>query len=374
MNPIEIASDLVRFKTVNPPGDEQAAALYVAELLEKHGFSIERHDFAPGRSSLIATLAGADADLAPLVFTGHLDTVPLGAASWSFDPYGEIRSDRLYGRGSSDMKAAVAAMMVAAATARARHSLKRGLSLVITAAEETGSAGARHLAGLGVLGGASGLLVGEPTSNRLAVAHKGALHLRYRTRGTTAHGSMPHLGVNAVTKAITAIAALEGNNLFAHPPHALLGKPTATVTSIHGGENVNSVPDACTFTLDVRTLPGMDHESTRASLQQVLGTDVELDACLADMPAVGTDPGDPFVRCVADVLVSYNIESGAEPIGVSYFTDASVLQPAYGGCPTVILGPGEARQAHQTDEYCLIPNIEIATEIYSQVVREWCGT
>src|SRR4051812_26341140 len=123
MNPIEIASDLIRFKTVNPPGDEQAAALYVAELLEKQGFSIERHDFAPGRSSLIATLAGTDADLAPLVFTGHLDTVPLGAASWSFDPYGEIRGDRLYGRGSSDMKAAVAAMLVAAATARDRHSL-----------------------------------------------------------------------------------------------------------------------------------------------------------------------------------------------------------------------------------------------------------
>lgn len=366
MDVVQIATELVRFNTVNPPGDEQAAALYVAGFLERRGGSVAQHDFSPGRSSLVATRGGSDASLAPLVLTGHLDTVLLGAKPWSADPFGETRGDRLYGRGSSDMKAAVAAMLVAAATTGRR--LRRGLTLVITAAEETGSAGARYLAQRGALGRASGLLVGEPTGNRLAVAHKGALHLRYRTRGRTAHGSMPDLGDNAVTKALQALASLDADRILPPTLHPLLGEPTLTVTSIHGGDNVNSVPDACTFTLDVRTVPGVDHDDTRLALERALGPCVELDACLADMAAVGTDPGDPFVRCVAGVL-----SQGLRPVGVPYFTDASVLQPAYGGCPTVILGPGDPGQAHRTDEYCLIPNIEAATAIYGELVREWCG-
>jgi succinyl-diaminopimelate desuccinylase len=167
---------------------------------------------------------------------------------------------------------------------------------VITAGEETGSEGARHLAKLNVLGPASALVVAEPTSNQLAVAHKGALHLRAQVSGRTAHGSMPHLGENAISKALSAIARLEAHS-FQVAAHPLLGGPTKAITSIRAGENVNSIPDTCTFTLDLRTIPGMDHAEVLTELRSELGSSVHLDVPLASMPPVGTDPDNPFVRC-----------------------------------------------------------------------------
>jgi succinyl-diaminopimelate desuccinylase len=217
------------------------------------------------------------------------------------------------------------------------------------------------------LGPASALVVAEPTSNQLAVAHKGALHLRAQVSGRTAHGSMPHLGENAISKALGAISRLEAHS-FQVAPHPLLGGPTLAVTSIRAGENVNSIPDTCTFTLDVRTIPGMDHADVLAELRSVVGPSVQLEVPLADMAPVGTDPEEPFVRCGLACLG----ERAAAPIGLPYFTDASVLQTAYGGCPTVILGPGEASQAHQTDEFCPVETIAEAALIYQRLIERWC--
>jgi len=365
---VALTQELIPFETVNPPGAEKACAEHLAKLLKSHQFSVERYEHQPGCTSLVARFPGADGDLAPLVFTGHLDTVPLGQQPWSVPPFaGEIQGDRLYGRGSSDMKAGVAAFVSAAIEVAREGDLQRGFALVITAGEETGSEGARHLAKLDVLGPASGLVVAEPTSNQLAVAHKGALHLRAQVRGRTAHGSMPHLGENAITKAMKVITKLEAFS-FRLAPHPLLGAPTVAVTSIKAGENVNSIPDTCTFTLDVRTIPGIDHTQALQELQTVLGREVQFEPPLADMPPVGTDPEEAFVRCVLRCLS----ESDVGAIGLPYFTDGSVLQSAYSGCPTVILGPGEPSQAHQTDEFCLVEKINEAAEIYRETIEHWC--
>ncbi|MBA3520321.1 MAG: M20/M25/M40 family metallo-hydrolase, partial [Rhizobiales bacterium] len=224
IDPIALTQELIRFETVNPPGAEASCAAHLADILDRNGFSVETHAFGPGRTSLVARWQGDDPAFAPLAFTGHLDTVPLGARPWSVDPFrAEVRDGRLYGRGASDMKAGVAAAVSAAIWAAGEGSLRRGVTLVLTAGEETGCEGARHLAGTrGALGEASGLIVAEPTSNRLVVAHKGALHLRARTKGRTAHGSMPQLGDNAVVKAVRAIAAIQSFP-FEAEPHALLG-------------------------------------------------------------------------------------------------------------------------------------------------------
>jgi succinyl-diaminopimelate desuccinylase len=142
---------------------------------------------------------------------------------------------------------------------------------------------------------------------------------------------------------------------------------------MHGGGPVNVVPDACALTIDVRTLPGMRHQDVLGRVTQALGADVRLEAPLVDLPAVATDPGDRFVACVQGVMRASGAEAGPEPVGLPYFTDGSVLQPAYGGCPTVILGPGEAGQAHQTDEFCEVAKIEQAAALYAGVMRAWCG-
>ena len=209
-NPVKLTQTLVSFDTINPPGNERPCAEHVGNLLEAGGFSVSYHEFADTRTSLVARIGGTS-DSNPLCFTGHIDVVPLGGASWSVDPFaGEIAEGKLYGRGSTDMKSGVAAFFTAALRVSEEVKDGPGLVLVVTAGEETGCEGAYHLAELdGVLGEAGAIVVGEPTSNKPRIGHKGALWLKATTKGVTAHGSRPEDGDNAVYKAARAITQLE---------------------------------------------------------------------------------------------------------------------------------------------------------------------
>src|SRR5262249_38465247 len=217
---VSLAQELLRIQTVNPTNPERPCAQRLAQLLEPAGFSVRMHEFAPDRTSLVARV-GADADRGSLAFVGHIDTVPLGAARWSRDPFaGEIADGRLYGRGSSDMKSGVAAFVTAALEL---SKSPVALTLLIVAGEETGCEGSFHLAARAAdLGRLGAMVVAEPSSNYPLVGHKGALWLRARTRGVTAHGSMPEKGVNAIYAAAHAVFALEAFQ-FGGPPDHLLG-------------------------------------------------------------------------------------------------------------------------------------------------------
>lgn len=368
---VTLTQELVRFPTINPPGRERACARYVGGLLEDAGFRIAYHEFDEERTSVVATLAGRD-DTPPLCFTGHLDTVPLGAAPWSHDPHAAtIDGDKLWGRGSSDMKSGVAAFVTAARALGPRGRPAAGLTLVITAGEETGCTGAADLATrAGALGQAGALVVAEPTSNYPCVGHKGALRLEAVTRGVTAHGSMPEQGENAIYTMGRALATLETFD-FATAAHPYLGGPTLNVGTIHGGLNINSVPDACTVGIDIRTIPGQQHEALMAALARSVGPDVELHSTRWVL-GVWTEPTHAWVQQVFDVMAPL-LGTRPEPRTLPYFTDGSVLAEAYGGVPTLILGPGEAAQAHQTDEYCFVERIGQAAEAYERIAVQWCG-
>ncbi|NCF29044.1 MAG: ArgE/DapE family deacylase [Gammaproteobacteria bacterium] len=368
-DPIELTRTLVGFDTINPPGNERPCAEHLGGLLDDGGFSVSYHEFAEHRSSLVARIGGS-VDAAPLCFTGHIDTVPLGAAPWTVDPFaGEISDGKLYGRGTTDMKSGVAAFVVAVLQLARELSKGPGVVLVITAGEETGCEGAYHLAGLGdVLGEAGAIVVAEPSSNQPWIGHKGALWLTARTTGVTAHGSMPEQGENAVYKAAHAISKLEDFD-FNVARHAVLGKPTLNVGTVHGGLNINSVPDMAEIGIDIRTTPDQDHAAIRSHLTGYLGDSVVLDP-IVDVGGVLTDPGNEWMQEVFDVM-SGILGSRPEPHTAAYFTDASALTPAYGGAPTIILGPGEATLAHQTDEYCFTAKIEEAVEAYMEIARRW---
>ena len=371
MNAIELTQALVRLDSINPQSPERPCAELTGGLLEGAGFSVARHEFAPGRTSIVARRAGTASGEAPLCFAGHLDTVPLGKAPWSHDPLGgELSAGRLFGRGSSDMKSGIAAM-VAAALELARAPLRRGLTLLLVSGEETGCEGSLHLARTpGALGTASALVIGEPTDNRPVLGHKGALWIRARTRGVTAHGSMPERGVNAVVKAARAVLALEEFR-FEVLPDPLLGAPTLNVGTFHGGLNLNSVPDEATFGLDLRTIPALRHQDLLRALQERLGPEVELEP-LVDLEGISTQADHPFVETVRDALEE--AIGDRPPTGIAtYFTDASVLKPAFGGVPTVILGPGEMALCHQTDEHCRVDRVEQAVAAYLGLARAWCG-
>jgi succinyl-diaminopimelate desuccinylase len=368
---LQLARELVRLRSINPPGDEEPCARLAAGILESAGFDVSARSFAPGRTSIVARLDGSSDD-EPICFTGHLDTVPLGAAPWERDPLAaETDGDRLYGRGSSDMKAGVAAMVTAAlAVARLPHR-KAGLVLVFTAGEETGCEGARYLCELhDILPRCGALLVGEPTGNYPLIGHKGALWLRAAFHGVTAHGSMPEQGDNAIYKAARAVLRL-AEHRFDAERHVHLGGPSLNVGTMRAGLNVNSVPDHAELQVDTRTIPGQSNEAICGEIAAVLGEGATLSR-IVDVGAVASNPQNEWISNIFDL---YERASGqrAEPRGAPFFTDASVLVPAMGGIPAIILGPGETAMAHKTDEYCMISKIEAAVSLYADIARQWMG-
>ncbi len=370
-DPLDLTRVLIQTQTVNPPGLERICADYLGGILEPAGFRVHSFQPVPDRTSLIARKGGRS-DQKPLCFLGHTDTVPLGSEKWERDPFGgEIAEGRIYGRGSSDMKSGLAAMVTAAVELSDRLDGTAGLTLLLVADEETGCTGAADLARHPELLEAAGaMVVGEPTGNLPMVGHKGALWLDAAFSGKSAHGSMPEKGDNAVYKAARAVQALEAFR-FEVESHAYLGAPTLNVGTITGGTNINSVPDRAVIGIDMRTIPDQNHTDLFEQMKALLGSDAELSRRIS-VDGIWTDPDHPWVREVFE-LAAPVLEEKPEPGALPYFTDAGILTPAYGGIPTLILGPGEPGLAHRTNEYCLLNRIQQATEIYLEIARRWCG-
>ena len=368
IDPVELTRQLVGFTSANPPGDEEDCARFLAQLLEQAGFAVQLHSFGERRFNLLARIAG-QAGGAPLGFTGHLDTVPLGTAEWQHAPYGgEVVDGKLYGRGSSDMKGGIAAFIAACVPLLDHLRQGSGLQLVLTGGEETGCDGAHALiaAQPACLVPLGALIVGEPTGNRALIGHKGALWLNATARGVTAHGAMPEQGVNAIYAAADALVKIRSFEVG--PAHALMGAPTLNVGTIQGGLNINSVPDQTSFSIDIRSVPGIEHRCVSERLKAHLGN-IEL-APLIDLPAVYSDPAHSWIARVTQ-LAHLHGEPCTHRRTVQYFTDAAVLTPATGHPPTIILGPGESDMAHKTDEYCRVDRLHQAVRLYSEILRDW---
>jgi succinyl-diaminopimelate desuccinylase len=364
---ISLTRSLLRFDTVNPPGRERECARYAGGLLQEWGYRVDYHEYADTRTSVIARAGGSDAK-APLCLTGHLDVVPVGARAWTHDPFsGETDGDRLYGRGASDMKAGVAAILLAARGMAKRLAGTPGVVIVLTAAEEGGCIGSKNLVQTALLGRAGAMIVGEPTSNYPLVGHKGSVKFHARFKGVSAHGSMPHLGVNAIYKAARALGKLEAFD-FGVAAHPVMGKPTLNVGTIEGGNTVNAVPDSANIGVDIRTVPGMDHAVLLKTLQALIG-EADLDV-FSNLGPVWTEPELDWVQRVFEICKPY-VEDRLEARTAPYMTDAANLLKVYGGAPTVVLGPGEAAMAHQTDEYCSMERIRQSVSIYEALVRDW---
>jgi succinyl-diaminopimelate desuccinylase len=366
---IALTQELVGFNTINPPGQERDCAQRAAAFLEAAGFSIEFHEYEDKRTSVIAR-AGGKSGSDPICFTGHLDVVALGTRPWSKDPFaGETDGDKLYGRGSSDMKAGVAAMMMAAKGFGKKLGGTPGIVLVLTAAEEGGCVGSAELAKLPKLMGKAGaMVVGEPTSNYPMVGHKGSLKFHASFKGVSAHGSMPQLGVNAIYKAAKAIAALEGFK-FGAKAHPIMGEPTMNVGTVEGGSGVNLVPDLAKIGVDIRTVPGVNHEELISRLRKLI-PEADFDV-FANNDAVWTEPQEAWVRRVFEICKPI-LGEAPEARTAPYMTDAANLRKVYAGAPTLILGPGEAAMAHQTDEYCGMERIRQSVQIYEEIIADWC--
>jgi len=353
---IRLCQELVRIKSVNPPGDELPAAEYVASTLKKAGLEVEMIKHSATRASVFARLKSSR-EIPALLFNGHLDTVPIGTEKWTHDPFGaEIAEGRIWGRGAADMKGGLAALMVAVETlAETRASLRGDLLLAATAGEETDSLGATLIASRPDLGPVQAVLIPEPSYNDIYVAEKGALWLELTTHGKTAHGSMPDMGQNAIMMMVTLIDELEKMDI-PYTEHPLLGGFSQSVNTITGGVKTNVVPDCCVVTVDMRTVPGQDHQ---AILKQVQDLIAELNDRIPnfkasvrvanDRIAIETSPQEHVVQRFAQVIEEVK---GQKPIpkGVRYYTDAVAFVPVL-KAPMIICGPGDAKLAHQPNEY-----------------------
>ena len=369
MDLITLTKNLLSFNNINPPGNEEGIARYTAGLLSENGFNVRLEEFEKGRLHLIAE-KGISGDKYPVTFSGHFDTVPLGNNKWSIDPFGgEIKDGKIWGRGSSDMKGGVAAMIMAAIDASGKGAHEGGIRLIFTAAEELGCIGIQQLMKkIDNPGKASAVIVGEPTGNLPAIGHKGAIYMNAVTTGKTAHSSMPHLGDNAIYKAAESILRARDFKFDAEQD-PLLGFPSINVGKMSGGLNLNSVPDHAEFTIDIRSTSKTDHKKTIEKLSEVLGNETKLEV-LVNLTPVFTPADDPFVRMVYDICGT-DLNDPQYPKSLPYLTDGSVLQKVYGDVPTIILGPGEAEMAHKTDEYCYINKLEESYRIYREIILKW---
>ena len=363
---ILLTQKLIQFKTINPPGNEKQIAEFIGEILINNGFDVKYPKLSDERYHLIAEKGVID-EFSPIVLCGHLDVVPLSSKKWTVDPFkGEIIDGKIFGRGASDMKSGLAAIICAAIQIFNENPPKKGIRIFLTADEETGCSGAKNLQSKKYnIGKASGLIIAEPTANIPVTGHKGGLFINASTEGIATHSSTPHKGENAIYKAARAISKLEKFE-FNVEKDELLGFPTLNVGTIKGGMNFNSVPDRAEFTIDVRLTKKLSSADALQILKKELGEEVKLEP-FVNLNACYTDETNAFIQTVYKVCKSEKIEF-KQPVSAPYLTDASVIQPWYDNVPTVILGPGQPEQGHQTDEFCYINKIKQAVKIYKKII------
>lgn len=367
---VQLTCELVGIRSINPPGDEAAVATRVAERLESAGVSAEviPHEEA-GRASVVGALRGSG-ERPALLLSGHLDTVPAGE-NWQHDPLtAAVHDGKIWGLGTADMKAGMAAMLSAmAAIRRAGVPLQGDLLFAGTAGEEVDSMGAQRLVQQRKLSDVGFMVIGEPTGNRVYTAEKGVLWLEITTRGKTAHGSMPHLGVNAIMHMHRLLQALTAAPI-PYQRHPLLGDFTMNVATITGGVKTNVVPDTCCVTIDTRTVIGQDHQQILATVQQIIDRlrtdDATFQAAvraITERVPLDIPFDDPRVQAFVRVRDQVTGQSSV-PAAATFATDGSVFVPAY-QAPMVICGPGLPDKAHQPNEYVEIAKLTEAARIYT---------
>jgi succinyl-diaminopimelate desuccinylase len=336
-------------------------------------------EVAAGRPNLFVELKGSGERPAVLL-SGHSDTVPPGAVAWEHDPFSAALVDgEVWGRGATDMKAGVATMLVAlAAAARRGWQPKGDVRLGITIGEEVDCAGAKHLRDTGGLDGVGWIVIGEPTNLDVVAAHRGAIWLEIVGHGKTAHGSAPHLGVNAINHVVTLLGWLaERWPKLEYTPHDLLAPPTMNLGTISGGIKTNVVPDQCVATVDLRTVPGQDHD---AIVREVRDMAAELESTTPglrlevraanNVPPIETPVGHPLIRHAAEAVEAV-IGRSPQVRGATYYTDGGMWIGR--DIPMVIFGPGDDKLAHQPNERVPVSHLDLATGGYLALLDRLLG-
>lgn len=378
---LKLTQELIRRQShVNCDQKEREVAHFLEGYLEDFGCSVKLQEVAKDRPNVIAILPG-NAGGRSLMFNGHLDTIPPAGMEDPFNP--KVVGKKLFGRGSADMKGAIAAMAVAMkAIASHKIELKGDLIFTGTVGEEMGSPGMDYLIKHNDHKPAF-CVVGEPTSLNIGLAHKGIEWIKIETKGKPAHGSTPQEGISAITHMACVIRILEEELIprLKEKKHPLLGSPTLNIGTIKGGDKPNIVPESCFIQVDRRWVPGESIDSIldeiQAGLDKVSNEVPDLAVSFTRMKELADVYHGPFEISEGHELVNIVREavkkwSKDEPelVGLDYWTDGALAKRA--GIPTVIFGPGAAAQAHTKDEFVKTNFLAKSGRAYCQIALDIC--
>ncbi len=363
MDATGLTAALVRIDSVNPdlvPGGagEGEIARFVAGWLGGQGLEVQTIEPRPGRPSVVGIARGSGGGRS-LMLNAHMDTVGTAGMADPFVP--RVDQGRLYGRGAYDMKASLAACMLAGAAAAADTELRGDVIVAAVADEEFASIGTqavleRHTA--------DAAIVTEPTGLRACVAHKGFVWAELETAGRAAHGSRPAEGIDAITAmapVLSRLAALQ-QQLDDRDPHPLVGPPSVHASLIDGGQELSSYPARCVLSIERRTIPGETAEDVERECRALAAGDASLRMGLVR---------DPFEVARDEPVVQAVLEAGAgDPYGDTPWMDAALTQSA--GIPTVVFGPSGAG-AHAIEEWVDLQSLASCTETLIAVTRRLCA-
>ena len=395
---VALARALVRVRSVVDPAvgsTEAACAALVAEELHAAGFEPLMQEVAPGRPNVICDWSGTAFEPdrhRTLMFEGHSDVVTEGDRErWTHEPFGADLvaapgGERLYGRGSADMKGGVAAAIAALeAVRRVAPDLPGRVRLGILVDEEGMMLGIKDFIARGWADDLDGAIVCEPEEGELCLVQKGAMRLHVWVRGVMAHGAMPYAGVNPIAglmRFLDAVAALERSEQERLGEHEYLGRPWCTPTIVRapssGEAQLNVMPAEAYAALDVRTVPGQEHEVLYAALRGAAdaierstpGLAIELD-WFESRPWTETHRQDPLVRALESVY-ALAYELPARFGGVPGATDGTFLR-ATAGVPIVTVGPGDRTIPHQVDEFVRTDDLVRAARLYAAATVAYLG-
>jgi acetylornithine deacetylase len=367
---LKVLQQLIRIPSVNPslaPAEgqgESAIAAMVRDWMGAHGIRGWLEEAAPGRPNAIGELG--DGDGPTLVFCGHLDTV--STEGMTIEPHEAFLQDgRVYGRGSSDMKGGVAAILCAAAELAAGRFPGKVL-LALVADEEYASIGAQHFVAHHK---ADACILTEPSAGRLILAHKGFVWAELVTTGRAAHGSRWDLGVSAIAKMgriITALETFDRIELRART-HPLVGPASLHCSVVGGGTGLSTYADRCSLQVERRTLPGESTAQVADELRRVVeqtGEQAEI-RCLLDRPPL---------TCDRDAVVAQALRSAAQAItgappeesGVSYWMDAALFANA--GIPAIDYGPHGVGD-HEPVEWVDLESVVSCSRVLAESARQF---
>ncbi|MGH8592712.1 MAG: acetylornithine deacetylase [Gammaproteobacteria bacterium] len=362
--------------SVNPSLDQSNRALVdlLAAWFSELGFTVEILPVSPHpeKVNLIARWQGSSGS-GGLVLSGHTDTVPYDTSGWSYNPFKLTeREGRWYGLGTTDMKCFFALVLDALRDIDGA-SVRRGLTVLATADEESSMNGARKLIDLGV-GLGEHALIGEPTGLIPVYKHKGVMMEAIRVQGRSGHASDPALGNSALEGMHRVMSELLGwreelGTRFRDRSFAV-AVPTVNFGAIRGGDNPNRICANCELQLDLRLLPGMEPAAIRGELQEIVSRGIAASGLKADFSSL-FEPVPPFEGRPSSEIVALTAQlSGNAPGTVAFATEAPFLCAL--GMETVVCGPGDIDQAHQADEYVSKDRVLAMRAIVCGLVEHFC--